>query len=104
MPGIGGLKATKLIKEFPEPPKVFILTLHDNPEYRAEAKLIGDDNFISKSDFGEKLFSAISELFFLKLPLNYYIEILSVQNLNSFDQVEKFKEDVYLFNRRKGYL
>lgn len=68
MPGIGGLKTTKIIKEFENPPKVIILTLHDNPEYRAEAKLIGADNFLSKTEFGDDLFYVISELFFFELP------------------------------------
>lgn len=51
MPGISGLSATKIIKKMPNPPRVIILTLYDNSEYRDEAKSAGADGFIPKLDF-----------------------------------------------------
>ena len=55
MPGIGGLKATRIIKKMVNPPQVIILTLYDTVEYRNEAKAAGADGFISKSDLAISL-------------------------------------------------
>jgi CheY-like chemotaxis protein len=51
MPEIDGLSATRAIKKLPDAPQVVIVTVHDNQEYRAQAKAAGADGFISKSEF-----------------------------------------------------
>ena len=43
MPGMNGLKATRHIKAQPDAPRVIILTLYDNAEYRAAAEAMGAD-------------------------------------------------------------
>ena len=55
MPGMNGLKATKMIKRQVTPPKVIILTLYDIPEYRAAAAAAGADGFLDKAKFTEGL-------------------------------------------------
>jgi DNA-binding NarL/FixJ family response regulator len=55
MPDMSGLEVTQRIKTQTNPPYVIILTLHDNPEYRAAAKDVGADGFIAKSEFGTNL-------------------------------------------------
>src|SRR5262249_42706554 len=50
MPEIDGLSATRQIKKLPDAPQVVIVTVHDNQEYRAQAKAAGADGFISKSE------------------------------------------------------
>ncbi len=50
MPGMSGLEATREIKAFPNPPRVVILTLYDNAEYRAAAASAKADGFVAKSD------------------------------------------------------
>jgi DNA-binding NarL/FixJ family response regulator len=55
MPGMNGLEATRLIKAQPDAPCVIILTLHDNAEYRAAAKIVRADGFVAKSEFGTQL-------------------------------------------------
>lgn len=63
MPGVNGLEATRQIKARPSPPRVVILTLHDNPEYRQAAAAATADGFIAKSDFGARLLPTIRALF-----------------------------------------
>ena len=55
LPEMSGLEATQRIKAQPNPPRVFILSLQDYPEYRLAAKEAGAEGFISKSEFGQKI-------------------------------------------------
>jgi len=63
MPHMDGLEATRRIKTRPNPPRVIMLTLHDSPAYAAEAKAVGADGFVVKSDFGVQLLPMIRTLF-----------------------------------------
>jgi DNA-binding NarL/FixJ family response regulator len=63
MPGINGLETTRRIKAEPDAPRIIILTLHDNPEYRAASESVDADGFIAKSDFGAELLPLIYLLF-----------------------------------------
>ena len=62
MPEMNGLEATRKIKDQPDPPLVVVLTLYDNPEYRAVAQEIPSDGFLSKSEFGTRLLPLIHAL------------------------------------------
>jgi len=44
-------------------PRVIILTLHDNPEYRAAAEAVQADGFVAKTELGLQLLPLIQELF-----------------------------------------
>ncbi len=61
MPGLNGLETAKKIKEGTTVPKIIILTLYENAEYRDVAKTLSLDGFISKTDFGTKLYPLIQE-------------------------------------------
>ncbi len=50
MPGLNGLEATKLIKEADPSIAVFIVTAHDNPEYRSSAAAVKADAYLLKKD------------------------------------------------------
>jgi len=63
MPEMTGLEAARRLKAQPGAPRVVILTLHDNPQYRAAAQAAGADGFISKADFGAQLPPLIHRLF-----------------------------------------
>jgi DNA-binding NarL/FixJ family response regulator len=63
MPGMTGLMAARLIKAMPHPPRVIILTVHDQPEYHAAAEAAGADGFVAKSEFGSELLPLIDRLF-----------------------------------------
>jgi DNA-binding NarL/FixJ family response regulator len=63
MPDMNGLEATRHIKSSGEMPRVIILTLHDNPEYRAAAAAVQADGFVAKSDLGEQLMPMICRMF-----------------------------------------
>jgi DNA-binding NarL/FixJ family response regulator len=63
MPEMNGLEATRQIKAQPDAPRVVILTLYDNPEYRAAAEAVRADGFVAKSDFGAQLLPLIHTLF-----------------------------------------
>ena len=62
MPGMNGLETTRQIKVDPLAPKVIILTLHDNREYRSVAESIGADGFVSKSELGTQLLPLLQKL------------------------------------------
>ncbi len=64
MPGINGLEATYCIRSQPDAPRVVILTLYDNAEYRAAAQEAGADGYVVKSEFGVELIPLIHSLFF----------------------------------------
>lgn len=63
MPGMNGLEATGRIKARPDAPRVVILTLHNLPEYRAQAETVQADGFVSKAEFGRDLLPLIQTLF-----------------------------------------
>jgi len=63
MPEMNGLEATRRIKAQPGAPYIVILTMHDDPEYRAAAEMVGADGFITKSEFGIQLLPVIHTLF-----------------------------------------
>ena len=63
MPKMNGLEATRQIKVQTDSPFVVILTMHDNPEYRAAAEIVGADGFITKSEFGAQLPPLMQTLF-----------------------------------------
>ena len=51
MPGMNGLETASRIKKSLSKIRVVIVTLYDNPEYRAEAARIAVDGFIPKTRF-----------------------------------------------------
>ncbi len=63
MPEVNGLEATRSIKAQPNAPRVIILTLYDNQEYRTASKAVKADGFIAKSEFGAQLLPLIHSMF-----------------------------------------
>jgi DNA-binding NarL/FixJ family response regulator len=63
MPGMNGLETTRLLKARAEAPRVVIMTLHDNSEYRDAAREAAADGFIAKSAIPSQLFPMIASLF-----------------------------------------
>ena len=59
MPRLGGLEATKKIKELYPQIKVLILTFHGEKDYLHQAMLTGVDGYILKKDMDQELSSAI---------------------------------------------
>ena len=55
MPGMNGLELTRRLKALPHPPCVIIVTLYDEPEYRAAALAAQADAFVAKADFYEQV-------------------------------------------------
>lgn len=70
MPDMNGLEATHLIKGQDDPPRVIILTMHDNPEYRQASQAAQADGFVAKSDFGVELMPIIKEIFNIQRKAN----------------------------------
>jgi DNA-binding NarL/FixJ family response regulator len=52
-----------ILKALPKAPRVVVLALHDQPEYRAYADSLGADGFVNKSEFGEQLLPLIHTWF-----------------------------------------
>jgi DNA-binding NarL/FixJ family response regulator len=61
LPGINGFDTTRKVKAFNEPPKVIIVSLHSNGAYRAMAREVGADGFISKDHFGDQVVQMLAE-------------------------------------------
>jgi DNA-binding NarL/FixJ family response regulator len=63
MPRMNGVEATRSIKSLPDPPRVIVVSLHQNPEYRVSAQKAGADDMINKDNFAQALFPAIARQF-----------------------------------------
>lgn len=63
MPEMNGLEATRQIKSMPEPPRVVILTLYDDPAYRDAAVEVGADGFVTKADWTQQMPHTLGALF-----------------------------------------
>ncbi len=55
MRGMTGVAATVRIKQQPHPPKVVVMTIHSQPEYRLLANKAGADGFVRKDHLFEEL-------------------------------------------------
>ncbi|MBI3853288.1 MAG: response regulator transcription factor [Verrucomicrobia bacterium] len=62
MPDMSGLEATQRIKALPFPPRVIMVTLHDNVAYRRAALEAGAEGFVSKQEFVEVVLPLIYQL------------------------------------------
>lgn len=62
MPVINSVKATRSIKELPNPPKIINISLYDSTALRNIFISSGADGFINKMEFGDKIIGLISEL------------------------------------------
>lgn len=62
MPGMNGLELTRRIKAQRDPPRVVVLTLHDEPEYRTAAARAGADGFVAKDHWTNDLPGVLAEM------------------------------------------
>jgi DNA-binding NarL/FixJ family response regulator len=63
LPGMNGLDVARRVKAMPDPPRVILVTLYDDPEYRRAAEEAGADGYITKKDLVAQLPALIEELF-----------------------------------------
>ncbi|MDR3573081.1 MAG: response regulator transcription factor [Anaerolineaceae bacterium] len=63
MPEMNGLEATRYFKSLAEPPRIIILTLHENIEYRYASMSVAADGFVVKSELGVELLPLIHSMF-----------------------------------------
>lgn len=62
MPEMDGLEVARRLKSQAVPPRAVMLTVHDDPRYRAAAREAGADGFIVKSDFTLQVVALLHEL------------------------------------------
>ena len=62
MPVMNGLAATRCIKASPGAPRVVIVTMHDNAEYRRSAQEASADGFICKAQFASEVTALVDAL------------------------------------------
>jgi two-component system response regulator NreC len=60
MPNLSGMEAARLIKEKYSHIKILFLTMHKNPAYVEQARLIGVEGYILKEEVDRKLLAAIN--------------------------------------------
>ena len=64
MPGLDGAEATRLLKDLPNPPTVFVVSSDDSFEARTRSLALGADAFVVKSmDLAAELHTAIKNFF-----------------------------------------
>jgi len=63
LPGMNGLDVARRVKAMPDPPRVILVTLYDDPEYRRAAEEAGADGYVTKKDLVAQLPALIEELF-----------------------------------------
>lgn len=63
MPKMNGIAATRAIKQQPDPPRVIIMSLHDERSYETAALSAGADAFCSKFRIQESLLDIIRSVF-----------------------------------------
>lgn len=62
MPEMGGLEATQRLKAEPDAPRVIILTMYEDAEFRQAAQDVGADGFVAKSALGTELLPLMQAL------------------------------------------
>ena len=62
MPEMGGLEAMRRLAARPRRPRVILISVHDDEEYRAAADAAGADGFVCKSELKEKLLPLLRSL------------------------------------------
>ncbi len=62
MPDMSGLEVAKRLKNGLHPPRVVVLSLYDEPEYRESAQLVGVDAYIVKDAVDSDLMPILSGL------------------------------------------
>jgi DNA-binding NarL/FixJ family response regulator len=55
MPEMGGLETMRCLAARPRRPRVILMTIHDDDEYRAAAEAAGVDGFLSKAELAATL-------------------------------------------------
>src|SRR6185295_3995271 len=55
LPGMGGLEVTRRVKAMPKPPRVILITLYDDPQYRIAGTEAGADGYVTKKDLVAEL-------------------------------------------------
>ena len=70
LPQMNGIEATRRIKTNLPRIHVVIITIHENPEYKAEANTAGASAFILKRRMGAELIPTLEQLLLLKTDTN----------------------------------
>jgi DNA-binding NarL/FixJ family response regulator len=55
MPQMNGLEAARQMQQWPDPPLIVFLSMHNGQAYRDAARQVGARGFISKADFVEEI-------------------------------------------------
>lgn len=62
MPEMNGLEAARRMQQWPDPPLIVFLSMHNGQAYRDAASQVGASGFISKADFVNELPGMIEAL------------------------------------------
>ncbi len=63
MPGMNGFTVTRELKSSLFPPRVIVITMYDDEEYKRAAKEAGADAFVTKAEIDAKLACLLKEMF-----------------------------------------
>jgi DNA-binding NarL/FixJ family response regulator len=62
LPDVSGLEVTRRLVAAPWTPRIVLMSLHDEPEYRRAVEAAGADGFVVKQDLGTELLPLIRSL------------------------------------------
>ena len=66
LPDVSGLEVTRRLAAVPWTPRIVVMSLHDEPEYRRAVQAAGADGLVLQQDLGTKLLPLIRSL--MKTP------------------------------------
>ena len=59
MPRMSGLEVAKRLSALPSPPRIVFLTVHDDPDFRSAAEVVGASGYVLKFDLPTNLVEAL---------------------------------------------
>jgi DNA-binding NarL/FixJ family response regulator len=102
MPGINGIEAVKIIREFNREVQIIMLTVFDDNSHVFDALSAGANGYLLKKYISEKLLHAIQEVLEGGAPMSPSIARMVIQNMQ--EPLKVAGNDYHLTNREKEIL
>lgn len=102
MPGINGIEAVKVIRQFNREVQIIMLTVFDDNSHVFDALSAGANGYLLKKYISEKLLHAIQEVLEGGAPMSPSIARMVIQNMQ--EPLKVAGNDYHLTNREKEIL
>lgn len=102
MPGLNGIEAVKLIRQFDSRVQIIMLTVFDDNTHVYSAICAGASGYLLKKDISDKLLTAISDVMQGEVPMSPGLARMVIQNIQQ--QAPAVEKDYGLTPREKEIL